>query len=96
MNWKLFLDDERYPVDKSWTIARNFDDAVWYVKNYGLPYEITFDHDLGAPQNPTGAYMEDYELDFPDDFVYYIHSQNPVGAENIRAYMENFLRYYRG
>jgi hypothetical protein len=104
VSWKLFLDDERYPVHPSWIIARNYDDALWYVRQLGVPNVISFDHDLGAPQNPTGydfakwlcAYIEDYELDFPDDFVYYIHSQNPVGAENIRAYMENFLRYYRG
>lgn len=112
MTYQLFLDDERYPVLKKdnwviatpWHIARNYDDAIWYVQNLGVPRFISFDHDLGAPQNPTGydfakwlcAYIEDYELDFPDKFEYHIHSQNPVGAENIRAYMENFLRYYRG
>jgi hypothetical protein len=104
MKWKLFLDDERYPVDNTWHIARNFYDAVWYVTNYGLPYQISFDHDLGSPQNMTGydfakwlcAYIEDYELDFPEDFEYHIHSQNPVGAENIRAFMESFKRYYCG
>lgn len=79
MTYQLFLDDERYPVLKKdnwviatpWHIARNYDDAIWYVQNLGVPRFISFDHDLGAPQNP-------------------------VGAENIRAYMENFLRYYRG
>ncbi len=48
MTWKLFLDDERYPpqADGSWTIARNYHDAIWYVKNYGMPSYISFDHDL--------------------------------------------------
>jgi hypothetical protein len=47
MKWKLFLDDDRYPVDNTWTIARNVDDAIWYVTNYGMPSFIMFDHDLG-------------------------------------------------
>jgi hypothetical protein len=104
MTWKLFLDDERYPTDNSWVIARNYDDAVWYVKSYGVPYHIAFDHDLGSPANMTGydfakwfcAYVEDNNVILDDDFVFTIHSQNPIGAENIKAFMKNFLRYYRG
>ena len=104
MKWKLFLDDERYPLDNTWHIARNFNDAVWYVNTMGIPYEIAFDHDLGSPQNMTGydfakwlcIYIEDHELDIPKNFVYTVHSQNPVGAENIKRYMKSFLRYYRG
>ena len=46
MDYKLFLDDERYPTDNSWVIARNFNDAVWYVENWGFPKFISFDHDL--------------------------------------------------
>jgi hypothetical protein len=95
MIWKLFLDDERYPTDNSWVIARNFDDAVWYVTNYGLPVFISFDHDLGHPNNRTGydfvkwlgEYMLDNNFYFPTKFAYYIHSQNPVGAKNIQHYM---------
>jgi len=104
--YKLFLDDERYPSDKShWIIARNFDDAVWYVENYGLPAFISFDHDLGHPQNRTGMDFakwlcdwimdNDKSIDVSISFDYYVHSQNPVGAENIRHYMENFLNYFR-
>lgn len=47
MKYKLYLDDMRYPdIHEDWRIARNYHDAVWYVKTYGLPYHISFDHDL--------------------------------------------------
>jgi hypothetical protein len=99
MKWKLFLDDGRYPVRNDWVIARNFDDAVWYVRNYGLPDHIAFDHDLGHPKNYTGMdfakwfanYIMDNELKLPQTFSYSVHSQNPVGAANIRSYMDQFL-----
>lgn len=94
------MDDERYPISNDWVIARNFDDAVWYVQNYGLPYFISFDHDLGAPVNRTGMdfckwfcdFIMDNDLDLPIGFSYTVHSMNPIGAENIRSYMDNFLR----
>lgn len=48
MRYKLYLDDLRYPdLDPNWRIARNYHDAVWMVTNYGAPYHISFDHDLG-------------------------------------------------
>jgi hypothetical protein len=88
------------------------------VKTYGIPYHISFDHDLGPPtkdvpiwdflDNPypdapadfTGMdfakwfclYVLDNGLDLPDDFTYNVHSQNPVGADNIRSYMASFLK----
>ena len=47
MKYKLFLDDLRYPDDHTdWRVARNYHDAQWYVKTYGLPYHVSFDHDL--------------------------------------------------
>ena len=48
MRYKLYLDDLRYLPDMhpDWRLARNYHDAVWYVKNYGLPYHVSFDHDL--------------------------------------------------
>ena len=40
MTYKLFIDDERYPVTPDWFIARNSYDAIYAVKEYGLPSEI--------------------------------------------------------
>ena len=100
-DWKLFLDDERYPDPSGWIIARNYHDAVWYVQNYGIPSHISFDHDLGSPQNMTGMdfakwfcnYVMDHDIPNPG-FTYHVHSMNPVGAKNIDCYMNQFIQCY--
>lgn len=110
-SWNLFLDDIRFPVGSNWIIARNYEDAVWCVTNYGVPGYISFDHDLapahyivGAESNEKtgydfakwfGNYVTDNKLSLPKDFDYTVHSMNPVGAENIRAYMKHWLHNYR-
>lgn len=38
-------------------------------------------------------YVLDNVLDLPPDFGYTVHSANPLGAENIRCYMANFLKH---
>lgn len=114
--WTLFLDDIRFPNDVVYDygsysnviICRNMDDAVWAVKQYGLPSFISFDHDLADTHYISGDgektgytfakwfcnYVFDNELPLPKNFNYYVHSMNPVGANNIRAYMKNFLEFY--
>ena len=101
MVWKLFIDDERYPVhENEWTIARDFDDAAFLVLKQGVPVCISFDHDLG--HGPTGYdfakwfcnYIVDNEIELPKNFQYYVHSMNPVGRENIRIYMDKFLNTF--
>jgi len=46
---KIYLDDVRTPVDKDWTIVRNFDEFVSTVMYIGLNNIelISLDHDLG-------------------------------------------------
>ena len=46
---KIYLDDVRTPVDKDWTIVRNFDEFVSTVMYIGLDNIelISLDHDLG-------------------------------------------------
>jgi hypothetical protein len=103
MNWKLFLDDERFPPDNGdeWLIARNFNEALLLVLDHGLPSYISFDHDLGQELSgyDFAKWFADYVIlndkDLPETFDYYVHSMNPVGAENIRKYMENFFEHYR-
>jgi hypothetical protein len=112
--WTLFLDDIRFPEDvkffygpyENLRICRSMDDAVWAVKQYGLPTFISFDHDLadehygkdtGEKTGYTFAkwfcdYIMYNDLQLPVGFGYHVHSMNPVGAENIRRYMENFLK----
>lgn len=47
MNYRLFIDDERFPVTPNWFIARNSFQAIMALELYGIPQEIAFDHDLG-------------------------------------------------
>lgn len=96
--WRLFLDDERYPPDTAfnWKIARNVDDAVYYVNTYGLPTFMSLDHDMGYMKlsgKDFANWIVNYCLDnqslLPN---FYVHSQNPVGAENINCYLEKALK----
>ena len=99
-----------YPDEPNeWIIARNMDDAIWCVENKGVPRFISFDHDLadthyiigdGEKTGYTFAkwfcdHVMDNDLNLPVGFGYYVHSMNPVGAENIRKYMDNFLKTWR-
>lgn len=81
-----------------WIVVRDYDEAVSYIRDFGWPQTISFDHDIGHAGNGHDvlkAMIEmvlDGELEVPDDFEWYVHSQNPTGAENIRGLMQSFLR----
>lgn len=82
-----------------WVIARNWYEVLELVITYGFPSLISFDHDLGDGEKTgyeiarklCGMVMDGVVM--PDNFQFLVHSKNPVGAENIRAYMTNFLLY---
>lgn len=100
MTWRLFIDDERFPVrEDEWFIARGCDEAMWEVGRMGIPVYISFDHDLGNGPNATYFvnwlinYMLDKGLKFPKNFDYFVHSQNPIGAGNIRAKMDAAIKH---
>lgn len=97
MTWKLWLDDERNPPDDSWEIARDFHQAVDLVTRYGFPIHVAFDHDLGWG-SPSGfdfaKWLIDFDMDtgdMPEMFSFSIQSANPIGAENIRSIIKNYL-----
>lgn len=46
MIYRLFIDDERFPVTPDWFIARNSFQAIKALELYGMPKEIAFDHDF--------------------------------------------------
>lgn len=99
-DYSMFLDDERYPADEfNPTICRNVRQATIIMNECGCPVFISFDHDLGDNE-PTGydlaKWMIEKDLDsagqfIPDEFTFDIHSQNPVGSENIRKLLTNYL-----
>lgn len=91
MTYKLFVDDERFPAGDiaEWVICRTSKEAIKYVKKNGMPSFISFDHDLGGED--TAMKFVDWlvsellNLDSPNvPFDYYVHSQNPIGAKNIK------------
>lgn len=102
----IFLDDCRdpgwvYPDDLHvWSICRNFDDVKNLVMIFGIPNVISFDHDLGDNE-PTGFDVAKWIVEgdlngdhkIPQDFVYRVHSSNPVGCENIEYLLNNYLEF---
>lgn len=98
--YDLFLDDERDPPQdgRPWIVVRKVADAIAVVRARGLPRNISFDHDLG--EGVTGhdfaKWLVEHCLDarLSPDFAFYVHSQNPIGAENIRKLIERFKIEY--
>ena len=100
--YSLFIDDERFPPEQTqkgdWVIARTQDEVKKIISERGFPDFISFDHDLGDEQ-PTGydiaKYLVELDMDnavIPDNFSFYVHSQNPIGAKNIQSYLDSYLR----
>ena len=97
MMYKLFIDDERNPVTNDWVIVKNSTEATHVVQTRGCPSEIAFDHDLGADDTSIvfinwfiNQILDGY-LEFPPDFKYNVHSQNPIGAANIESKMDQII-----
>lgn len=94
----LFLDDERFPPrdGRQWDIVRTVPHAVAWIKRHGLPSHLSFDNDLGHPLE--GRHLAQWivrvDMDhegrwLPDDFSWYVHSQNSVNG--IDAILEGHL-----
>ena len=105
MTWNLFLDDERFPPndEREWVIARTVESAITECINRGNPSYISFDHDLGENQltgfdfvkilvEDAVDFPEFIEYQLPDNFSFYVHSQNPIGKANIEGLLNNYLK----
>lgn len=108
--YHLFLDDERDPPSSAAALlqngiglatVRNIVEAQEVVIEMGIPRFISFDHDLGENE-PTGydfaRWLSEYIMDNDVPFVefdWYVHSQNPVGADNINGFLANFLPVWK-
>lgn len=103
VKWNLFIDDERFPADsdvKKYVVCRNVEECILKIEEQGsFPEYISFDHDLGENQK-TGydlcKILVDMDMDkcyggFPVGFGFYVHSQNPIGKENIEKYLLNYF-----
>lgn len=102
--YKLFIDDERFPPEgkeDEYVIARTPAEAMKIMAERGCPIFISFDHDLGGSLTAMQVVraMVEMDMDFlqagesfiPPEFGYYVHSQNPIGAANIRGLLNSYL-----
>ena len=126
----LWLDDLRNPEERIWLdkliefgINTSYYNIIWvktyrefvnWIKKYGLPDGICFDHDLAdnhklrseldvtewydMTENSeyTGydcaKWLVEYCMDNGEELPkFYVHSANPVGADNIRGLLNNYL-----
>lgn len=103
MSWALFLDDERFPPKdgRNWALARNIDEAFAIMDDLGFPSYMSLDHDLGEDEatgmdfvNALIHDVQEWDHDLPSGFSFYVHSQNPVGAENMRSKLSAFIEFW--
>lgn len=97
MNYKLFLDDERNPPDDGevWVVCRSSNEAFEYIQKHGIPKFFSFDHDLGG-EDTVMTFLKRWVIELWDGKTappdYKVHSQNPVGAQNIISYLETWKK----
>ncbi|QAY01155.1 hypothetical protein ZPAH1_orf00138 [Aeromonas phage ZPAH1] len=92
-----------YDHDIQWVIVRNYAEFKEEIRNNGIPKYISFDHDLadfdedGVEYNGLSCakYLIDIaqydNLELPEHIYY--HTQNPIGRENIKGYIESFIAF---
>jgi hypothetical protein len=102
---RMFLDDIRDPLENYDIVVRSYDEAVELVKQNGIPTFISFDHDLGCDEIGNilksgydfAKWLVDMDIKnihkFPDNFTFDIHSANPIGKNNIKSILNNYLLF---
>jgi len=96
--YRLYIDDIRDPKGDFDFIARTSNEAIRIMESQDCPNFISFDHDLGGDDTAMRVvkFMVEADLDnpgwIPDNFTFFVHSANPVGAANITGYLNAYLR----
>ena len=90
----LYLDDIRQ-TPENFERVYDYDEFVNFINKNGVPEFISFDHDLG--EGKTGFDCAKFLVEFcldngVSDINFQVHSQNPVGKENIEKLLDNFNR----
>lgn len=96
MTWKLYLDDLRDPppaVGEPWTVARSSSEAIQLVEEKGLPMWMSLDHDLGG-DDTSMVFLKWLAYEYQAEFIplWFVHSANPIGKQNIEAFLKSWLR----
>lgn len=93
------------PNRDEWLVARSWGEVVNLIDTYGMPSFISFDHDLGDETATLNGYETaqqiverdmDGKWEIPADFEFAVHSQNPIGKQNIQGILTNYLAHKRG
>lgn len=85
--------------NEEWIICETRAQVYCAIYSKGIPSYISFDHDLGEDED-TGfdisKMIVNMDLDgfrrIPDNFKFYVHSQNPIGKKNIESYLNNYMK----
>jgi hypothetical protein len=96
----LWLDDLRDKPSPEWDAVRNYEEFTHYIKKYGMPDKISFDHDLGRPKTgyDCAVWLErEIATTIAAGKIIKIpamrcHSANPAGRERIEAAIESMMR----
>ena len=95
---KLWVDDVRRPPSDDWFCAKSVKDAITAIKMYEKSYNsdtilISLDHDAGDFASDGGDYIR--VLDWLEregivdaGYFFHLHTQNPVGRQNMRLIIE--------
>jgi 5'-nucleotidase len=98
MSWKLFLDNERYPKNTSWLVARSVDEAKSLISQHGYPAEMSLEYDLGSGNQTGLEFLKSLSdgvlsswpnLEFPDAELD-CHSTDPEGRCKILGQWKSF------
>lgn len=96
---KVYPYSKRPQWMKTFVVCRSYNAAVQMVRRRGFPSFVSFDHDLGETSQSGydfAKYLVELDLSkdtMPSDFSYEVHSMNPVGARNIREFLDGYLRF---
>lgn len=91
---KIWLDDIRTPPSDDWVWIKSVNAAKRYIlmaSSYGITeIMLSVDHDAGDYSQYGGDYIRllDWLEETGRNYPIRIHSQNPVGVQNMRAIIE--------
>ena len=96
---KLWIDDMRKPPSNEWLWVMSVDQALTAIKMYERQFFddtiiIDLDHDAGNYANNGGDYIEilnwlEREGIVDTGYFFHLHTQNPVGYQNMKAIIEH-------
>lgn len=97
--FKLWIDDARRPPSDDWLWAKTAREAITAIKMYEHQWfddtiTISLDYDAGDFAENGNDYIEilnwlEREGIVDTGYFFHIHSQNPVGVENMRRIIEH-------